>query len=308
MNAVIGWRTAGQVRQSGLRSHVHLSFWGRSPEFLVALKNMNPEVVVGTRLHSVDLYFSLATKFQLSTRLKALNALDFVAPISAHGENHLKSQGVTTLSRVSYLGCRANEFVPETKDQERHEKSVDSIKVATIAMVAPWKRIDFTIDVVRQLKSPVIWHQYGRLSKHTQYVEMVREKLRLPDAKQWHLEMKGEASNEELRKALVDEKYDFVLLLSESEGVPVSLMEALAADIRIVVTDTNGCSELVQNDIGCLIPVQATVEECAKRIEQWWDALSGTPHDGLALDFWKSKFDSAALYDDFVVFVDTTYK
>lgn len=305
VNAVIGWRTACQVWQSGLRSHVHLSFWGRSPEFLVALKNMNPEDVVGTRLHSFDLYFSLATKFQLSTRLKALNALDFVAPISAHGENHLKSQGVTTLSRVSYLGCRANEFVPEKKDRVSHAKSVNSLKVATVAMVAPWKRIAFTIDVVRQLKSAVIWHQYGRLSTDTEYVEMVKKKLRLPDSQQCHLEMKGEASNEELRKALVHEKYDFVLLLSESEGVPVSLMEALAADIRIVVTDTNGCSELVKNEIGCLIPVQATVEECAKRIEQWWDELSGTPHDGLALDFWKSKFDSAALYDDFAEFVDS---
>ena len=172
-------------------------------------------------------------------------------------------------------------------------------------MVAPWKRIDFTVDVVRQLKSPVIWHQYGRLSTDTEYVEMVKNKLRLPDSQQSHLEMKGEVSNEELRKALVHEKYDFILLLSESEGVPVSLMEALAADIRIVVTDTNGCSELVKNEIGCLIPVQAAVEECAKRIEQWWDELSGTPHDGLALDFWKSKFDSAALYDDFAEFVDS---
>lgn len=306
VNAVIGWRTASQVRKSGLRSHVHLSFWGRSPEFLVALKIMSPGHVVGTRLHSFDLYFSLATKFQLSTRLRALNALDFVAPISVHGENHLKSQGVTTRSRVSYLGCRANEFVLEKKDQVRHAKSVKSLKIATIAMVAPWKRIDFTIDVVRQLKSSVIWHQYGRLSADNQYVQMVKKKVRLLDSKQCHLEMRGEASNEELRKALIEEKYDFVLLLSESEGVPVSLMEALAADIRIVVTDTNGCSELVQDEIGCLIPVEASVAECAHRIEQWWDEWSGTPHDGLALDFWKSKFDSAALYDDFVKFVDSS--
>ena len=310
VNAVIGWRTACQVRQSGLRSHIHLSFWGRSPEFLVALKNMNPEDVVGTRLHSFDLYFSLATKFQLSTRLKALNALDFVAPISAHGESHLKSQGVTTLSRVSYLGCRANEFVSTQGEIARGHKSIECVKVATIAKVAPVKRLDFTIDVLNALERRVQWHHYGRFSieeKDSAHVSSVKAKVRDCKSKRTVLEMKGEVSNEHLRQALVDEKYDFVVLLSESEGVPVSLMEALAADIRIVVTDTNGCSELVQNEIGCLIPVQATVEECAKRIEQWWDALSGTPHDGLALDFWKSKFDSAVLYDDFVEFVDSIF-
>ncbi|MDB0025394.1 glycosyltransferase [Flavobacteriales bacterium] len=308
VNAAIGWRTACQVPQSGLRSHFHLSFWGRSPEFLVALKSMNPEYVVGTRLHSFDLYFSLATKLQLSTRLKALNALDFVAPISVHGANHLKAHGVTTLSRVSYLGCRANEFLFLFKEQRSAKKSSECLKIATIAKVAPVKRLDYTVDVLNRLGSRVVWHQYGRLSineKDTDHVNLVRNKVRKSNSKRRRLEMKGDVSNEELRKALIDEKYDFVLLLSESEGVPVSLMEALAADIRIVVTDTNGCSELVQNDIGCLIPVEASVAECAHRIEQWLDELSGTPHDGLALDFWKSRFDSAVLYDDFVEFVDS---
>lgn len=41
-------------------------------------------------------------------------------------------------------------------------------------------------------------------------------------------------------------------------------MEAVAADIRIVVTDTNDSSELVQKDTGFLIPVDASVAECAQ--------------------------------------------
>lgn len=82
-------------------------------------------------------------------------------------------------------------------------------------------------------------------------------------------------------------------------------IEALAADIRIVVTDTNGSSELVQKDTGLFIPVDASVAECAHHFEQWWDELSGTPYDGLALDLWKSRFDSAVLYDDFVEFLDS---
>ena len=306
LNALVGWKTASVAQQSGLVSKFHVSFWGRSPEFLVALKRMNPEYVVGTRLHSFDLYFTFAKEWQLSTRLKALNALDFVAPISEHGTMHLKNEGVHVRCRTSYLGCRDNEFLFRPKGPKRATKSIEPLKIATIAKVVPVKRLDYTVDVLNQLKFGVVWHQYGRLSineKDTDHINLVRNKVCESNSKRHHLEMKGELSNVDLRKALVEEQYDFVLLLSESEGVPVSLMEALAADIRIIVTDTNGCPELVQMDTGCLIPVDVTAEECAQRIERWWNGLSGVPGDGKARNLWKDKFDAAVLYNDFVEFL-----
>ena len=306
LNALVGWKTAGVVQQSGLVSKFHVSFWGRSPEFLVALKRMNPEYVVGTRLHSFDLYFSFAKEWQLSTRLKALNSLDFVAPISEHGAMHLKDEGVEVRCRTSYLGCRDNEFLFRSNGQRGATKSSEVLKIATIAKVVPVKRLDYTIDVLNQLESGVVWHQYGRLSineKDTDHINLVRNKVRESNSKRHHLAMKGELSNVDLRQALAEEHYDFVLLLSESEGVPVSLMEALASDTRIVVTDTNGCPELVQKDTGCLIPVDATAEECAQRIEKWWNGLSGVPGDGKARKLWKGKFDAAVLYDGFVEFL-----
>lgn len=306
-NAIIGWRVASAVMQSEERSKLHLSYWGRSVEFLVAIKQMNPRCVVGTRLHSFDLYFFHSSEFELSTRLNTLNALDFVAPISSHGAAHLKKQGVKTCIYTSYLGCKENEFSKGNHSTFEKTKPNKPLKIVTIAKIVPLKRIDYTIQVLRSLDYPVIWHQYGRPStndRDADHTRQIHEMVIETKSSQLHLELKGEISNRDLRKILVDENYDFSLLLSETEGVPVSLIESLAADVRIVVTDTNGCPELIRKDIGCLIPVDASVHECATRIKQWWFGLSGSRKDGAARNFWKEKFDSNTLYDEFAEFMN----
>ena len=60
---------------------------------------------------------------------------------------------------------------------------------------------------------------------------------------------------------------DIVCLPSYREGLPKSLIEAMAIGRPIVTTDTPGCRECVDNGInGYLVPVQNSIE-LAKKIE-----------------------------------------
>ena len=133
VHIVLGWRTAWQIEDSCLTIDVHLSFWGHSPEYLVALKCLNPGIVIGTRLHSFDLYFTHASEFDLSIKLKTLNRLDFLAPISEHGKRHLRENGVKAPIRTSYLGCRANEFLSTVSSGRENPEKLAPLKIATIA-------------------------------------------------------------------------------------------------------------------------------------------------------------------------------
>ncbi|NMC40567.1 MAG: glycosyltransferase, partial [Bacteroidales bacterium] len=55
--------------------------------------------------------------------------------------------------------------------------------------------------------------------------------------------------------------------VSSSEGVPVSVMEALSFGIPVIATDAGGTSEIVNNTNGRLIPVDFDPKDLAAIIE-----------------------------------------
>jgi len=73
-------------------------------------------------------------------------------------------------------------------------------------------------------------------------------------------EFKGAATNEFVNRFYLEEKVDFFINTSESEGIPVSIMEAMAAGVPAVAPDIGGISDLVSNDCGFLLPSSWQVE------------------------------------------------
>ena len=68
-----------------------------------------------------------------------------------------------------------------------------------------------------------------------------------------HIEFVGYKSQAEVREYL--QKTDVFVLPSFAEGVPVSLMEAMAVGVPVVTTQVGGVSELVDNGVtGYIVP------------------------------------------------------
>ena len=68
-----------------------------------------------------------------------------------------------------------------------------------------------------------------------------------------HVEIKGRLSNEEVLKIYQDEEVMYFCNISTTEGIPVSIMEAMSFGIPIIATDVGGTSELVDESNGILI-------------------------------------------------------
>ena len=88
--------------------------------------------------------------------------------------------------------------------------------------------------------------------------------------------------------------------LSENEGIPVSMMEAIGSGIPILSTDVGGCSEIVNDRTGMLIPKDTSAEQVARSIEQFASSpMNSAAYRSGVRSFWAEHFDMERNYDHF---------
>lgn len=94
---------------------------------------------------------------------------------------------------------------------------------------------------------------------------------------------------------------DVLVLSSNNEGTPVSIIEAMAASVPVVATDVGGVGDLVQNgQTGYLVPSQDPVALANAMLTALQDGTTYTPN---AQDFVLERHNLQRLYDS----VETLY-
>lgn len=127
------------------------------------------------------------------------------------------------------------------------------------------------------------------------------------------VQLAGHVPNRELLDAYRRGEVDLVLLPSlelsdsEHEGIPVSLMEAMAFGIPVLATDTGGIPELLQDGAGLLVPQQnpSSLAEAIRRMATDKDLYRKTAEKGLArvqadFDYDRNIHSLLALIEPFV--------
>lgn len=93
---------------------------------------------------------------------------------------------------------------------------------------------------------------------------------------------------------------DWFMLLSTSEGLPVSILEAMSFGVPVIATDVGGVSEAVDDETGLLLPVDVEKEEFVRGLVPYLD--SKFRYDALcegAMKAVKERFDASSLRADF---------
>lgn len=82
-----------------------------------------------------------------------------------------------------------------------------------------------------------------------------------------NIDLKGYQTIDKIYDIYRHEQLDIFLNLSCSEGLPVSLMEAINASIPIIATDAGGTREIACADTGQLLPIHFTYEDFEQAVE-----------------------------------------
>ena len=108
-------------------------------------------------------------------------------------------------------------------------------------------------------------------------------------------------SNEKILEYYSQNYVDLFINVSDNEGIPVSIMEAMSAGIPVVATDVGGTSEIVNEKNGYLIDVDFDPKKVAEIIDKYLNSSLVAQEEFRyeAYNTWKRNYDAASNYSNF---------
>lgn len=249
------------IHYKNLKHAVFYTYWfDYASTALAILKKEQVISKVVSRAHGFDLYDE-RNKQQLPMAFRDFKVAHTsgIYCISQHGKDYLKSKVKARYHaniHLSYLGILKNEQTFSTSNYTIP-------KIISVASIIPLKRTIMIVNALKHYPSPLQWIHFGNGSEYEKIKGLCQE---LPEHIQW--ELKGHVSNPELVAFYKTTKVDLFISTSESEGLPVSMMEAIGFGVPILACATGGIPEIViPKKTGALMQIDVTPEEISKAIE-----------------------------------------
>jgi glycosyltransferase involved in cell wall biosynthesis len=216
--------------------------------------------------------------------------IDSVYTISNHGFEYLRKKiPQSMISKVKL--CRLG--VEDKSKGHLPTKNSQTFTIVSCSSVIPLKRVDLIADVLRHTTLPIRWIHFGSGPQASVLQEKIKE---MPP--NISVELRGETRNDEILKFYDSEFVDVFVSLSESEGLPVSMMEAISFGIPIFAVSVNGIPEIVTKDTGVLLDIHSTQEQITKLLE---DTLQRKHFNRQTItNFFQRHFNAEANYNLFI--------
>lgn len=254
-----------------------------------------PELTVNcfSRAHRYDLYEYVEPRNYLPYRPYFLENIKGVFPCSADGVHYLldtqtKSKEERCAAPV-YL-ARLGIFQPEemvaalTEDeraelnrfleqrQRMAEGALPVVEIVSCAWIRPVKRVDLLVDALIRLKEDTnvqwVWTHFGNAEKDSDFVAL-KERVKT-DLNFMQVNLPGSKSKAFIMGYYLQVKPQIFVNTSSNEGVPVSIMEAMAAALPIYATDVGGTAEATgYNESGKLWPLEVNAEQIAEDLRSF---------------------------------------
>lgn len=218
--------------------------------------------------------------------------LDDLYSISRDGMNVLAEIGYREDQiRLSRLGVQ--------QPKVSSKRSTDGIlRLISVSRVERIKRLDLLVEALKLVPDTLRcqWTHFGTGSQLSRVQGLLSG---LPE----HVEadFRGEVRNEEVLAHYVNEPVDMFINVSESEGVPVSIMEALSYGVACVATDVGATREIVNSKHGVLLSANPTAEEVLSAVVDLRSqiAINGDELSDNAIKMWNENFHRENNFIDF---------
>jgi glycosyltransferase involved in cell wall biosynthesis len=292
---IYDWLKAEGVLSQGNSGGVIYSYrFEYQPYVGLILKRYLPNYVTLSRGHGFDLY-EFRRGGYIPLREYLLDSLNYTVMIGKAGVDYLSKKYPDHVSKVvlSRLGTLDYGLgpVPDTDGP---------IRIVSCSSIIGLKRIDLIVHALSLIKDvDVIWEHYGDGPNRNMVEDMAQKELG-PNVRSI---FKGQVDNASLMDMYSKTAYHVFINVSTSEGVPVSIMEALSFGIPAIATDVGGTSEIVfDKKNGLLLPSDFEPKQLVACImEIYQDYLSPKRVYRLeARKLWEDNYSADVNYPHFI--------
>ena len=198
-----------------------------------------------SRAHRFDLYEDISHMRFLPYRKLFLEKYDVIAPCSKDGTEYLSKMreeknliDVKAKIITAYLGTH-DYGVRDTNDSE-------VLRIVSCSHLVPQKRVERIAAALKLVDDncKIHWIHIGSGNLLPTLVKAIDPLL---ETKHVEVTLQGALSNLEVISFYQEKDVDVFVNVSSSEGLPVSIMEAMSFGIPVVATNVGGVSEIVED-------------------------------------------------------------
>ncbi|MGQ0828896.1 MAG: glycosyltransferase [Bacteroidota bacterium] len=273
------------------------SNWMIDDALAVALLRKENKTMTGVaKAHGYDVYEDRNSFHFLAGRKILKRYLDKLFFISESGKLHFsKKHGESDKYEITRLGVRAQHF------KQRHLK--ETFNIVSCSYIHPIKRVDLLISSLAKLNSSINWVHIGNALDDKVWNETVKHAQNSLKGKNIQYNLLGYMDNAEVEEFYKNSDVDVFINISSSEGIPVTIMEAMSFGIPVISTKVGGVPEIVVDGYnGYLLNANPTDEEVALKIEEF-KKMSPASTESMrknAYNTWKLKYNAEINYTSFV--------
>ncbi len=258
------------------KSDIAYFYWGDKsaliiPEIKKELKHINPNLKYVVRFHGTDLYEEV--KGYLPFRSHLFPSIDYAVTISNNGKQYLKT---------SYKHLPKNIVTFRLGSENKTEfnnKPIPSIfHIASCSNVIPLKRLDLIAKALNLIEKDIRFIERMKENGYDKIkwshlgdgplLEGIKNLVTKNDSVVI-TNFKGRVNHDTVLESYKNSNCSLFIQVSTSEGIPVSIMEALSFGIPIMATNVGGVSEILENgDYGVLLDKNIDEKILAENIKR----------------------------------------
>lgn len=250
-------------------------YWGDKSALLFPLlkKRISRTIPLVCRFHGSDIFEE--AKGYLPFRNYLYPSVDYAIPVSERGKKYIceRYNSLPKHIQVFHLGSN-NNFNPAITEGLNHEY----FTVVSCSNIIGLKRVELIANAIGCIasigKTKIKWIHFGD-GPMRNAVEQQCTKISCNYV--WY-NLAGNVPHKDLLSIYASTPIDLFINVSTSEGVPVSLMEAISFGIPIIATDVGGTSELFTDrdtykkhpvNIGSLLPVNISSDTLKEEVDKY---------------------------------------